>query len=123
MEASPASSREIPTASQQQQGRTRQSSSLLFLFILKSKSQREHLSSARGGAFLPRTTFKLAPPSPIAARAERAEAPAPASARAPIVMRGLGPFFSVVQGAVTETQVFGSHVAISGLAIFRYGLA
>ena len=67
--------------------------------------------------------LQLAPPSPIAARAERADAPAPAAARAPMMMRGLGPFFSVVQGAVTVTQVFGSHVAISGLAIFRYGLA
>ena len=34
------------------------------------------------------------------------------------MMRGLGPFSSVVQGAVTVTQLFDSHVAISGLAIF-----
>ena len=101
----------------------------MFLFIQKSNSQ----SQVLGGAFLPRTicgaratrmvALQLAPPSPIAARAERADAPAPAAARAPMMMRGLGPFFSVVQGAVTVTQVFGSHVAISGLAIFRQGLA
>ena len=79
---------------------------------------------ARQGARAARViALQLAPPSPIAARAERADAPAPAAARAPMMMRGLGPFFSVVQGAVTVTQVFGSHVAISGLAIFRQGLA
>ena len=78
---------------------------------------------ARGARAARVIALQLAPPSPIAARAERADAPAPAAARAPMMMRGLGPFFSVVQGAVTVTQVFGSHVAISGLAIFRQGLA
>ena len=80
-------------------------------------------SGERGARAARMVALQLAPPSPIAARAERADAPAPAAARAPMMMRGLGPFFSVVQGAVTVTQVFGSHVAISGLAIFRYGLA
>ena len=96
-------------------------------FSLKVKiSQCSRARAARGerGARAARVVaLQLAPPSPIVARAERADAPAPAAARAPMMMRGLGPFFSVVQGAVTVTQVFGSHVAISGLAIFRYGLA
>ena len=105
----------------------------MFLFIAKSKSQSQVLGGAfhlrraargeRGARAARVIALQLAPPSPIAARAERADAPAPAAARAPMMMRGLGPFFSVVQGAVTVTQVFGSHVAISGLAIFRYGLA
>ena len=62
---------------------------------------------ARGTRAARMVALQLAPPSPIAARAERADAPAPAAARAPMMMRGLGPFI----------QVFGSHVAISGLAI------
>ena len=49
-------------------------------------------SAARGARAARVIALQLAPPSPIAARAERADAPAPAAARAPMMI-SLGPLF------------------------------